>query len=55
MTITLHWWLIPAAIASIAVFIGTRPVRDWGDLMNPIVCAGLLAIAAAFCVGHWLA
>ena len=55
MTITLHWWMIPLAIAGAGVWVGAQPCRDYGDIMNPIICMGLLALAVAFCLGHLLA
>ena len=60
MTITLHWWFVPAALVVMAFVYALWPRRhhDW-DFVSPIVSLGifltLLLVAGAFTLGHLFA
>jgi cytochrome b561 len=58
MTITLHWWMVPAAIAVLGGFFWVK--AGWADdgcfggMAEMFASIGLFAVALAICVGHWL-
>lgn len=59
VTITLHWWYVPALLVAVAVAIMLngryRPGGGMFDGLAEVMFAGLLILlAVAVCVGHWL-
>jgi cytochrome b561 len=58
MTISLHWWIVPALLAvfGVAFWIKAERASDpcFGGLFETFVALGFFGTALAVCVGHWL-
>ena len=54
MTITLHWWMLPIALACIGLYFLTRPQKGWADIMDGFIGLALLFGALLFTAGHYL-
>ena len=56
MTLTLHWWLVPLALAAGYSFFGFMHIRRSSpfDIVPGLISVGFLIAALAVTVGHYL-
>jgi hypothetical protein len=58
MTITLHWWMLPAVLLVGAIFFWFKAETAGGGCLDGlaeiVVALALTACALAVCVGHWI-
>lgn len=68
MTITLHWWMLPAALAILGLVVAILD-KLWDDrhssggyfgsafngCLGVVACGVLWVAAAGICIGRWLA
>lgn len=54
MTITLHWWMVPAALVLLGVCALIRAPSGLEGLAHGFVGTVMFGLAFAVCLGHWL-